>query len=215
MPLKNADGKTLADGTFEKTEAYGRMVAKEAEKALNAAKPASLTPFEIRAREVHLPVDNVLYKLGWQLGVLRRSIYIWEDTPYPKKAQVATDLSKRGAVKTEIGYLKLGDLEVAIIPGEIYPELVLGKVQDPVDPGADFPDAPIEPSIYRQLKAKHRMLIGLGNDEIGYIIPKRQWDEKAPFCYGLKTSQYGEINSVGPEAALLCKAFEELVRGKK
>ena len=26
------------------------------------------------------------------------------------------------------------------------------------------------------------MIVGLANDEIGYIIPKRQWDEKAPFA---------------------------------
>jgi hypothetical protein len=111
--------------------------------------------------------------------------------------------------------LKLGDLEIAVIPGEIYPELVLGKVQDPPDPGADFPDAPVEPSIYGQFKGKHRMIIGLGNDELGYIIPKRQWDEKAPFCYGLKKAQYGEENSVGPEAApVICGQFKELVKGK-
>jgi hypothetical protein len=215
VPIKNADGQELKDNTFEKTEAYGRMVAREAQKALKAAAPASLTPFAVRTREVHIPIDNRVYQLGWQLGVLKRTNFVWEATPYPRKPEAAKDLSKRGAVKTEIGYLKLGDLEVAIIPGEIYPELVLGKVQDPVDPGADFPDAPIEPSIYGQFKAKHRMIIGLGNDEIGYIIPKRQWDEKPPFCYGLKQAQYGEINSVGPEAApILCKAFEELVKRK-
>ena len=51
------------------------------------------------------------------------------------------------------------------------------------------------------------MLIGLANDEIGYIIPKRQWDEKPPFCYGRKKSQYGEVNSLGPETApILCAA---------
>lgn len=102
---------------------------------------------------------------------------------------------------------------MAIIPGEIYPELVLSKVQDPADPGADFPDAPIEPGIYAQLKGPHRMIIGLGNDEIGYIIPKRQWDEKPPYCYGRKKAQYGEINSLGPDTApILCKAFQELVK---
>ncbi len=59
------------------------------------------------------------------------------------------------------------------------------------------------------------MLIGLGNDELGYFIPKRQWDEKPPFCYGLKKSQYGEENSVGPEAApIICGVFKELVNKK-
>ena len=93
---------------------------------------------------------------------------------------------------------------------------MLAKVQAPVDPGADFPDAPVEPAIYKQLRGPHRMLIGLAGDEIGYIIPKRQWDEKAPFCYGRKKAQYGEINSLGPNTApLLCRAFQELVRDKK
>ncbi len=125
-------------------------------------------------------------------------------------------MAKRGAILTEIGCLRLGDLEIAIIPGEIYPELVLGKVQDPADPAADFPDAPVEPAIYAQMKGKYKMMIGLGNDEIGYIIPKRQWDEKAPYCYGLKTSQYGEINSLGPDTApIICEAFRDLVKGKK
>ena len=46
--------------------------------------------------------------------------------------------------------LRLGELEVAAIPGEIYPELVLGKVVDPAEKGADFPDAPA----YRQELAR-------------------------------------------------------------
>ena len=125
-------------------------------------------------------------------------------------------MGKKMCVHSEIAWLRLGEVEAAAIPGEIYPELVLGKVQDPVDKGADFPDAPIEPSIYRQMQSPYKMLIGLANDEIGYIIPKRQWDEKPPFCYGRKQAQYGEANSVGPETApILCQAFKELVEGKR
>ena len=150
-----------------------------------------------------------------QLGVLKRPIYQWNDNPDEKAPKPGADAKKPLAIQTEIGLLKLGDLEVALIPGEIYPELVLGKIQDPVDPGADFPDAPKEPAIHEVSKVKRRMLFGLANDELGYIIPKRQWDEKAPFCYGRKTSQYGEINSLGPETApLLCRAFRELVGEK-
>jgi hypothetical protein len=216
VPVKNAKGELLKDGTFEKTDEYGRLVAVAAEKALKDAKPITLTPIDARRKEVVVPVANQLYKLGWRVGVLERTFYVWENDPFPAKPVESKDLTKPGAIRTEVGHLKLGDLEVAIIPGEIYPELVLGKVQDPADPGADFPDAPIEPSIYGQLGGKYKMIVGLGNDEIGYIIPKRQWDEKAPFCYGRKKAQYGEENSVGPDAApVLCKAFAELVKGKK
>ena len=88
-------------------------------------------------------------------------------------------------------------------------------MQDPPDKGADFPDAPIEPGIYAQMKAPHRMIVGLANDEIGYIIPKRQWDELPPFCYGLKKTQYGEENSLGPDTSpILCEVFRTLIAGK-
>ena len=215
VPVKNAKGEELKDGTWEKTEEYGRLLAKAADKAIKDAKPVSLTPFAVRRTDVYVPVTNFLYKLGWQAGVLDRVFYVWEDDPHPAKPVEAKDINKSGAIRTELGHLKLGDVEVAIIPGEIYPELVLGKVQDPVDKGADFPDAPIEPSIYGQMGGKYKMIIGLGNDEIGYILPKRQWDAKAPYCYGRKKDQYGEENSVGPDAGpILCKAFAELVKKK-
>ncbi len=215
LTVKDENGKELADGTFEKAERYGKLVGQLGDKALKASVPVSLTPFDIRTRGILVPVENKLYHLAHQFGTLDRTMYVWDGKPTPKELTATKDIAKPVAVKTELGYLKLGDLEVAVIPGEIYPELVLGKVQDPVDPGADFPDAVIEPSIYGQLKGKHRMLIGLGNDELGYFIPKRQWDEKPPFCYGLKKAQYGEQNSVGPDAApIICGVFKDLVIGK-
>jgi hypothetical protein len=160
-------------------------------------------------------LDNKLYLVGRQIGVLKREGFLWEDNLY-KASPVDKVSDKRLALRTEVGWLRLGEVDVALIPGEIYPELVLDKVQDPPDPGADFPNAPIEPAIYKQLRGPYRMMIGLANDEIGYIIPKRQWDEKPPFCYGRQKAQYGEVNSVGPDTApLLCQAFKELVAGKK
>ncbi len=215
LPLKGGDGKDLTDGTFEKTEKYGVEVGKLAEHAEAMAVPATLVPFAVRTRAVLAPVDNALYRLGWQAGVLKRPMYVWAGNPTPDKFAVETDARKPVGVKTEVGYLKLGELDVAAIPGEIYPELVLDKIQEPVDAGADFPKADKEPAIYPQLKGKHRMLIGLANDEIGYIIPKRQWDEQKPFCYGRKEAQYGEINSCGPDVAkVLCEAFKQLVEKK-
>ena len=72
-----------------------------------------------------------------------------------------------------------------------------------------FPEAPLEPSIATLLPRKRWLLIGLANDELGYIIPKRQWDAVAPFAYGRTKSQYGEINSCGPEVApILMRALQ-------
>jgi hypothetical protein len=216
VPIKDAHGKLLADGTFEKTEAYGRAIGALADQALTAAKPITLEPIEIHSRSFFMPLDNKGYLVLRRVGALKRDAFLWAADPYKADPADPGETKARLALQTEVAWLHLGDLDIAAIPGEIYPELVLDKVQDPPDPGADFPDAPIEPGIYKQMRGPHRMLIGLANDEIGYIIPKRQWDEKPPFCYGRKSAQYGEINSVGPETApILCRAFADLVRSKK
>lgn len=213
--FKDADGKPYPRGSFEKTEKYGQAVGRLAQKALADGRAASLAPFTLQRREIYLPIDNNGYKLGYSLGVLKRNAFAWTGDSSKGGAIDKDDKKQRLAAKSEIARLRLGELDVAVIPGEIYPELVLGQYQDPVEPGADFPDAPLEPSIYSNLDAPFRMIVGLGNDEIGYIIPKRQWDEKAPFCYGRKTSQYGEINSLGPETApLICEAFRAMTKKK-
>jgi len=215
LPVKDAAGKELADGTFEKADRYGSLVGEAADRALKDAVPLELTPFDVRRRDFLLPIENPVYRLAFQLGVLKRQIYLWDGDPTPKVMRPVENLDKPAAIKTEVGYLKLGGLEVAAIPGEIYPELVLGKVVTPAEPGADFPDAPAEPAIYDQMRGKHRMLIGLANDELGYFVPKRQWDERPPFCYGRRSAQYGELNSVGPETApIICGTFRRLVRGE-
>jgi hypothetical protein len=214
--IRSEKGEKLEDGTFEKTERYGKLLGQAANKALEDAKEISLTPFQVRHRNVFLPVDNKVYQLGRQMGVLQREAFLWTGAPDKAEQAPAEELNKkRSCLKTELACLRLGDLDIACIPGEIYPELVLDKVPDPAPDGADFPDAPIEPAIYKQLRGPHRLIIGLANDEIGYIIPKRQWDEKPPFTYGYKKAPYGEINSLGPETApLLCEAFRRLVSGR-
>jgi len=90
-------------------------------------------------------------------------------------------------------------LAIALVPGEMYPELSVGGVARYA--GADFPDAPIETPIKSMLHAPFKMLIGLAGDEIGYIIPKAEWDEKPPYLQNAKKAWYGEENSVGPDAA--------------
>jgi hypothetical protein len=216
VAVKDEKGAGLADGTVAKTERYGRLIGKLTDRALAKGKPVRLTPLQAHSRDVFLPLDNKVYQLARQLGVLEREAFLWSGDSSKGTPAGPKDAKKLLAMRTEIAWLRLGELDVACFPGELYPELVLDRVQDPPDAGADFPDAPIEPAIYKQLDGPYRMMIGLANDEIGYIIPKRQWDEKPPFCYGRKEAQYGEVNSVGPETApLLCTAFKELVKGNK
>lgn len=217
VELKNAKGEALKDGTFEKTELFGRLVGQGALRAFDNAKAIALTPIQVRSRALYLPVDNRVYRTGWQIGVLKRDSFVWTGDLYKAAPASKEDqVNKRICIRTEIAWLQLGQLSVAAIPGEIYPELVLDQVPEPAPAGADFPDAPAEPAIYKHMPGPQRMIIGLANDEIGYILPKRQWDEKKPFTYDYKNAPYGEINSLGPETApLLCTEFRKLVSGNR
>lgn len=197
-------GAELHQGTWEYTEVYGKMVADLAAKAIKGAEPIKLTPMSVSSKSIAIPLGNIGFHLMWSMNVLPREAYEWTGDPYkigPVVDRRGGKKGVKGALQSEVAYLKLGDLHVAAIPGEIYPELVYDKVQEPVDPNADFPDAAVEPSVVESLPGEKIMIFGLANDEVGYIIPKRQWDKKAPFAYGRKSDQYGEENSVGPETA--------------
>jgi hypothetical protein len=208
--IKDGTGKVLDEGDFEYCRLYGEAVADLATKAVAAAEPIELTPFTISAKPIAIPVTNTVYRLARVAKILRRQGRIWEGDFQILGEEVAEDVvDKPTAVETEVAYLRLGDVHVASIPGELYPELIYGKFQEPAEPNADYPDAPLEPTVESILPGKKWLLFGLANDEIGYIIPRRQWDSVAPYAYGRETSQYGEINSCSPDVApIIMQAFK-------
>ncbi|REK15892.1 MAG: hypothetical protein DWQ37_08760 [Planctomycetota bacterium] len=213
-----SDGSPLEDGNFEYAERLGSDVAKLAVEAVEAAKPVKLVPIRVSAKPITVPLENTLYRAAQAMGVLDREGRLWTGNPEElgRKYKLPDDAKHTPAGVTEVGYVGLGAVHIAGIPGEIYPELVYGRVQDPVDPGADFPDAAVEPSVVEILPGGNFLLFGLANDELGYIVPKRQWDAKPPFAYGRDDSQYGEENSCGPSIApILMEALKRRVAEAK
>ena len=76
---------------------------------------------------------------------------------------------------TEVNYVQLGDkIGIVFVPGELYPELSIGTSIVP-DVGCDYHNLSWEPPIKPLMKPKYKFVIGLANDEIGYIIPKCLW----------------------------------------
>jgi hypothetical protein len=200
--IKDDAGRPVRDGNFDYARRYGEEVAQLAAKAIDDAQPLALSPFAVHARPIALPVQNVIYRLARVARVIEREGIVWTgDFQALGKPMTVEQVGEGSAVESEVAYVRLGDLHLACIPGEIYPELVYGKFQEPAEPNADFPDAPQEPSIAALMPSAKWLLIGLANDEVGYIIPKRQWDRHPPYAYGERRGQYGEINSCGPEVA--------------
>ena len=113
-------------------------------------------------------------------------------------------------MRTELAVLRMGSLSMVTIPGEAYPELINGGIEAPE--GNDFGIGPTELPVREMMPGKYKFVFGLANDEIGYILPKSQWDVKAPYTYNREDSPYGEENSLGPEtAALLHASLKEML----
>lgn len=176
-------GVELSEPTYEKTEAQGNILSMIALNAME--KPDEIiekAAISLVVKTLPFKIDNTLFRLATALGVMKRGTIGWMK------------------MRSELAVLKFGPVSFVAIPGEIYPELVNGTVEAPE--GNDFKIQPIEvPVIREMMPGKYKFVLGLANDEIGYIIPKSQWDVKAPFTYGREKSPYGEVNSLGPETA--------------
>lgn len=196
-------GQAAAGETFRFAGVVGEYVAGHVRAALEEA-PRAVAVDEVEYREalVRIPVTNQNF-----LGASAAGLFNGRKPMAAEKVSVSP-----------VGYLALraggkAVVEAAMIPGEMYPELSVGGVVKG-DAGADIAEAAVEPAIKGMFTAPVRMLFGLANDEIGYIIPKAQWDEKEPYTFGAKKAWYGEVNAVGPEAApMIAKTMQELVRG--
>ena len=186
--------------SFRFAETIGERIADLAHDALNNARPTAVNRIEYSEKRLLIPVANEGFRQAAQANL------------YGGRKAFRPD----GTSETVVGYLRLAHgknvkLEAAMIPGELYPELSVGGVVKLA--GADFPAAPVEPAIKPQMNAPFKMLFGLANDEIGYIIPKSEWDERAPWLQDAPKRWYGEVNSIGPEAApMIAAAFAALVR---
>jgi hypothetical protein len=199
--IRDEQGKMLGEGDFEYARCYGEAVANLASRAIREAQTITLVPFGLASQRVAMPVQNSLYRTASLMGIVRRPRTVWTGDYRAIQPVTRPMLPSELAIVTEVAYLRLGELSMAAIPGELYPELVYGQFQDPVEPNVDFPDAPLEKTIAQLMPDERWMLFGLANDEIGYIIPRRQWDQAAPFAYGRDRAQYGEVNSCGPDVA--------------
>jgi hypothetical protein len=210
--FRDEKGELIRDG-FTTMRLCGEAIADLADRALRRPQPISLTPLEVFARPIMVPLDNPRFRAARAAGVLTRPIFAWTGGRDRKGDEIAPGKTDgEQAMETEVAYLRLGELDVAAIPGELYPELVVGKFQEPADPAADFPHAPLEKPVLKILRSSKLLILGLANDEIGYIVPKRQWDVAPPFAYGRSSAQYGEGNSLGPETArMLTEALAERV----
>ncbi len=173
------------EASFEKAQALGENLAVL---TVNTLRGTDVFRCEsprvgVAAKTIYAPLAG-LFKYAISLGLVHPGVF-WREGGI--------------AARSEVDVVRVGDLEIATVPGELYPEIADGGVE--AKPGRDFDIQAVEvPPLRKEMHGKVNMIFGLANDEIGYILPKSQWDAEPPYIYD-NESQYGEENSGGPEVA--------------
>jgi hypothetical protein len=201
VDVQDEQGQVLPDESFEKADRMGRLVAAEALAALERGQDATGGDrLAFGRRELLLPTDNEEIVLAGQIGLFERKIYDQDGR------EIAPGVLLKPWIKSEVAVIDIGDVQFAAVPGELYPELAMvgpaGETytQQPQDPGADFQGVECVAPIEAAMRATpYRIVLGLANDELGYLIPKCQYDRDAPFAYGRDSAQYGEGFCPGPD----------------
>jgi hypothetical protein len=189
-------GQDYGPPSHDKARAVGRRLGEAILTTLMArpSAPETQPQIGVMARTIELRLDNPLFRLASAAGIIDRGQPHWN------------------RVRSEVALVTIGDASIACVPGELYPEIANGGIVRPA--GADFDIAPIElPPLREMMPGRVKFLFGLANDEVGYIIPKSEWDDRAPWLFGAPTRLYGEINSLGPETGpAIHQAFRDLIR---
>lgn len=110
-------------------------------------------------------------------------------------------------LETELTVLQMGDLALALLPGEIFPELVAGPVN------AEDPQPLAQ--IAAQYGIETLMVVGLADDELGYIVTPGDFvlDDDLPYVQEAEGDHYEETNSVGRDCAFAVEeAFRKALR---
>jgi hypothetical protein len=155
----------VKDHSFAEAEFMGLKLAEEGLKALSAVKGSEqVSVIGVEKKEIKAKLTNILYKLAFGRKLL----------PDVR--------DKQGYVHTEVNLIKIGDLWLATVPGELLPKLGLRLKKQLLDAGA-----------------KVAGVIGLANDELGYILPTE--DFKYPWNPFKPGKHYEETNSIGKEIA--------------
>ncbi len=218
-------GEVAEDETWKKAELFGATLGELAVRALQAGENLDVDSLLLRKAAIFAPLMNDWFRVAGAAGIYRGRKPLYTDgkvdatiaeREFPGQGKLKYAAGKD--VETEVNYvafLSKGRVvaEIATVPGEVYPELVNGGIAR--FPGADFPDAPFEPVLRVHLNTKYQFVFGLANDELGYIIPKAEWDDQPPWLKNKKDRWYGETNSAGPEiAGVVMRALVQLIEEK-
>jgi len=185
----------------------GEEIAKA---AMGIANERELQPLVNMIRQdFYIDLANVLFMLGGLVGLLPRERYATGEGPLGL------------SILTEMNYIEIGPgsagdgVHILTVPGELFPELQIGGYLSEEEASVGgFNPLPLR----EMAKDPGLIVFGLGNDELGYIVPPNDYmlHPEKPFVeepidrHGRK--HYEETNSAGPMTAVrVAEAFKRIL----
>lgn len=190
-------------------EAYMKGFGKQlGEIALGANDETELEPIlNIKTKGIDVPGDNTVLILARYINVLNNDLG-------------RTDKRSKVFIHSEVAYMELGnkDVGVFLIPGELFPELYNGEFLTEAD-SANHRKASYPKVLSDMTDCRHKFVIGLCNDELGYILAENDFmlNETMPYINkatdDMDRDHYEETNSTGPETGrIILEQTESLIK---
>ncbi len=170
VDIAGPNGQPLPRRTFAITQAFGEKLAERAVAALDSVTTWDGAP-PIEARQS--PVVKVLVQNPYFVFAGLSGVF--------GRRTFVTEADGRRFIFTEVNALRIGNANIAVTPNELDPQI--GDVYRAAMTGAE-----------------HRFVAGLGNDEIGYQMPKAKYN---PSCHQCVTFVISEDEDNCPLAATL------------
>ena len=221
ITITDRAGVGQSKSNWAKTRALGENLAMQTHAALAVATTPKDPALSVAAKELLLPAENTQLIMSFQLKIYDREV-----TGYNPKLPV--DKNNRPKIRTELSFIRLGPVTFFSLPGEADPETMVGGYDGKHSYGASLVDknnpnppdltkAPKGPYLKEKIPGTYKMMVGLGNDEIGYLVPKWNWQlGTPPYMSEAKGDHYTETNSLGPDTVgKLLKAYEGLLKKHK
>lgn len=182
----------VKDHSFEEAEFMGRKLAQEGVKALSAVSAQT-------ADDSPQTSDEEAVSGQWSAVSVQKRVIKAKLTNILYKLAFMRKLlpdvrDKKGYITTEVNLIKIGGVWLAAVPGELLPRLGLQLKAWMKEAGAQVTG-----------------VIGLANDELGYILPVE--DFKYPWNPFKPGKHYEETNSIGKDITpKVMDALKELMQ---
>lgn len=218
------------DRRYEQSERYGREIARMALNLTNSKEEiiANLTAEEKATIEAEMLEGGENYTLWYKdwtsvkekvlepnLNIINREVKIKVTNPLiqlvGKLNLVNYTVCKEGFsyyIFAEIGYMEMGGVKVAFMPGEIVQDLICGG--DSLTAEGSFTGKDFGHKTIYELFGDDTICFGLMNDAIGYVVPDND------YSMALLGDHYQEMISLGEYAgSTIMKGFAEIAEEVK